>query len=74
MYLDAQDPHDYVKLDSDPAVSARLEGGIFGDMATVASLINCVHRLLAAPAGVRLMTEIPLTGFATAGHRDLTPA
>jgi len=74
MYLDAQDPHDYVKLDSDPAVSARLEGGVFGDMATVASLINCIPRLLAAPAGVRLMTEIPLTGFATAGQRDLTPA
>lgn len=74
MYLDAQDPHDYVKLDSDPAVSARLEGGVFGDMATVAALINCIPRLLAAPAGVRLMTEIPLTGFATAGQRDLTPA
>lgn len=62
MYLDAEDPHDYVKLDSDPAVCARLEGGVFGDMATVAALINCIPRLLSAPPGVRLMTEIPLIG------------
>ena len=74
MYLDAEDPHDLVRLDSDPVVSARLEGGVFGDMATVAALINCIPRLLAAPAGVRLMTEIPLTGIARAEKRDLTLA
>lgn len=66
MYLDAEDPHDLVRLESDPAVSARLEGGVFGDMATVASLINCIPRLLSAPPGVRLMTEIPLAGISTA--------
>ena len=59
MYLEAEDPHDYVKLESDPLVSARIDGGIFGDMATVASLINCIPRLLASPPGVRLMTDIP---------------
>ena len=69
MYLDAEDPHDLVRLESDPVVCARLEGGIFGDMATVASLINCIPRLLAAPAGVRLMTEIPLAGMASAPVR-----
>jgi 4-hydroxy-tetrahydrodipicolinate reductase len=66
MYLDAEDPHDFVRLDSDPSVQARLEGGVFGDMATVASLINCIPRLLSAPPGVRLMTEIPPAGTSRA--------
>jgi 4-hydroxy-tetrahydrodipicolinate reductase len=69
MYLDAEDPHDLVRLESDPSVNARIEGGIFGDMATVAALINCIPRLLAAPAGVRLMTEIPLAGTAASPVR-----
>jgi len=60
MYLEAEDPHDYVRLQSDPPVNARIDGGVFGDMATVASLINCIPRLLASPPGVRLMTDIPL--------------
>jgi 2,4-diaminopentanoate dehydrogenase len=62
MILDAEDPHDLVRLDSDPAVEARLAGGVFGDMATVASLVNCIPRLLSAAPGVRLMTEIPPAG------------
>ena len=74
MYLDAQDPHDLVRLNSDPSVCARLEGGVFGDMATVAALINCIPRLIAAPAGVRLMTEIPLTGVAISESRSFVLA
>lgn len=62
MYLDAKDPHDYVRLDSDPAVEAYLKGGVSGDRATVAAVVNCIPRLLASSPGVRLMTEIPLAG------------
>lgn len=62
MYLEAPDPHDFVHLDGDPPVSCRLENGVAGDIATVAALVNCIPRLLAAPAGVRLMTDIPLSG------------
>jgi 4-hydroxy-tetrahydrodipicolinate reductase len=39
-----------------------LNGGVAGDDATVAALINIVPRLLAAPAGVRLMTELAVPG------------
>ncbi|NQX00731.1 hypothetical protein HQ447_08715 [bacterium] len=74
MYLDAEDPHDLVRLESDPVVSARLEGGVFGDMATVASLLNCIPRLLAAPPGVRLMTEIPLAATGPQVARQLAMA
>ncbi|NBT49064.1 MAG: hypothetical protein EBT07_14840 [Actinobacteria bacterium] len=62
MYLDAKDPHDLLRLESDPPVEAVLNGGVAGDSATVAALINAIPRLLKSPAGVRLMTDIPLAG------------
>lgn len=60
MYLDALDPHDMVRLESDPPMEAYLKGGTSGDRATVAAVVNAVPRLLAANPGVRLMTELPL--------------
>jgi len=71
MYLDAPDPHDFVHLDGDPPVSCRLENGVAGDIATVAALVNCIPRLLAAPAGVRLMTDIPLSGANTVQNKSV---
>ncbi|CAN5824151.1 oxidoreductase [soil metagenome] len=60
MYLDALEPHDYVRLESDPPMEAYLRGGVSGDKATVAAVVNSITRLLSAPPGVRLITEIPL--------------
>jgi 4-hydroxy-tetrahydrodipicolinate reductase len=62
MYLDAKDPHDLLRLESDPPVEAYLKGGVAGDSATVAALVNAIPKLLKSPAGVRLMTDIPLAG------------
>ncbi len=59
MALDEPDPHDFVRLDSDPPVACRLEGGIFGDKATVAAVVNALPRLLATAPGVRLVTDLP---------------
>jgi 4-hydroxy-tetrahydrodipicolinate reductase len=63
MYLDAPDQHDFIQIEGDPSVSCRVENGIAGDIATVAALVNCIPRLLAAGPGVRLMTDIPLSGI-----------
>ena len=41
--------------------------GVAGDHATVAALINVVPRLLQAPAGVRLMTELPVPAWTPVG-------
>lgn len=60
MYQGARDPHDTLRLDSDPAMEATVKGGVAGDLATVASLVNAVPRLMRAEPGVRLMTEIGL--------------
>lgn len=72
MYLDAQDPHDMVRLESDPPMEAHLNGGTSGDRATVAAVVNAVPRLLASAPGVRLMTELPLA--ASAQIRDAVAA
>jgi 2,4-diaminopentanoate dehydrogenase len=75
MYLDAPLPHDAIVVKGRPELNLVLNGGVAGDDATVAALINVVPRLLAAAPGVRLMTELavpawqnPHTSLA-AGHK-----
>ncbi len=58
MYLDAENPHDTIRLDSNPPIEATVSTGVAGDIATVAALVNAIPGLLKAPAGVRLMTDL----------------
>ena len=53
MYLDAPLPHDAIVVKGRPDLNLVLNGGVAGDDATVAALINIVPRLLAAAPGVR---------------------
>ena len=63
MYLDAPLPHDAIVIKGRPELNLVLNGGVAGDDATVAALINIVPRLLAAAPGVRLMTELPVPAW-----------
>jgi hypothetical protein len=58
MYLDAPNPHDAVQIEGDPPINAILPGGVAGDQATVAALVNTAPRLLQAEPGLRLMTDL----------------
>lgn len=58
MFLDAPDPHDAIQIDGDPPLDLVLRGGVAGDPATVAALVNTVPRLLRAAPGLRLMTDL----------------
>jgi 4-hydroxy-tetrahydrodipicolinate reductase len=60
MFLDAKNPHDAVQIDGNPPLKMVIEGGVAGDHATVAALVNTAPRLLQAPAGLLLMTDLPL--------------
>lgn len=55
-----ENPHDRVRIEGEPIIDMRLEGGVHGDIATSAILINCVRSLLAAPAGLQTMATIPM--------------
>ena len=63
MYLDASLPHDAIVVKGRPELNLVLNGGVAGDDATVAALINIVPRLLAAAPGVRLMTELAVPAW-----------
>lgn len=58
MYVGAPDPEDRVEIDGDPPLVSRIEGGIFGDTATVATLVNAIPRIAAARPGLRTMMEL----------------
>ena len=59
MYLDAPDPHDAIEIEGDPPLRMVIEGGVAGDQATVAALVNAIPRLLKAAPGLVLATDIP---------------
>ena len=63
MYLDAPNPHDAILIQGRPQLNAVLHGGVAGDDATVAALVNLISRLLASRPGVRLMTELALPAW-----------
>ncbi len=60
MYLEAEEPRDAVRIIGDPPINAILHGGVHGDRATVASLVNAAPGVLKAPTGLLLMTDIPV--------------
>lgn len=60
MYVGAPDPHDAVEIDGTPPLAMRIDGGIFGDTATVAALVNTAVRVASAPPGLRTMLELPI--------------
>ena len=60
MYLDARNPHDAVQIEGDPPLKVLIDGGVAGDQATVAALVNTAPRLLNAPAGLLRLTDLPV--------------
>ena len=64
MYLDAKDPHDAIQIVGEPPLDVVINGGGAGDQATVAALVNTAPRLLKAPAGLLLMTDLSVPRIA----------
>jgi len=59
MYLDAPNPHDAIQIEGDPPLRVVIENGVAGDQATIAALVNTASRLLGAPPGLLLLTDLP---------------
>jgi 4-hydroxy-tetrahydrodipicolinate reductase len=60
MYVGAKSPHDSVEIIGNPPLSMRIEGGIFGDTATIAALVNTIPKIMKAQPGLRTMMELPV--------------
>jgi 4-hydroxy-tetrahydrodipicolinate reductase len=66
MYVGAPESFDLVEIKGVPPIKAKFIGGIHGDHATVAALINAIPRVMSADPGLLTMREISLpTAFET---------
>lgn len=63
MYVGAKHPADSVELRGDPNLALTIPGGTQGDIATAAVAVNAIPAILAAPAGLRTVRDLPLTFF-----------
>ena len=58
MRLDARAPEDVIRIAGEPPIVLRFEGGVAGDQATVATVMNAARYVVEAPAG--LIAHLPL--------------
>jgi 4-hydroxy-tetrahydrodipicolinate reductase len=59
MYLNAPNPHDSVLIDGIPPVDMTIRGGVHGDSATPAIIVNAILKLRGLEPGLRTMLDLP---------------
>src|SRR5262249_26432527 len=57
MQLDARAPYDSIQIEGTPPLNVTIRGGIAGDQATIAALVNTAPRLFCASPGLLLPTD-----------------
>ena len=62
-YLGAPETYDAVEIEGSPALSMKLAGGIHGDIATAAIVVNSIPKVIDAPPGLHTMRDMPLPSF-----------
>jgi 4-hydroxy-tetrahydrodipicolinate reductase len=62
-YLGAPESYDSVEIEGSPNLSMKLAGGIHGDLATAAIIVNSIPKVLAAPPGLHTMRDLALPSF-----------
>lgn len=60
MYVGAETSYDVIQVDGTPPIDLRFEGGIFGDTATVAMLVNTAPLAMGARPGLCTMADLPV--------------
>jgi len=63
MYVGARNPSDTIELQGEPNLALSIPGGTHGDIATAAIAVNSIPAILAAPAGLRTVRDLPLAFF-----------
>ena len=62
-YLGAPDPYDLIEIDGSPRLSVKIAGGLHGDVATAALVINSIPKVLDATPGLHTMRDMVLPSF-----------
>ncbi|HET8945071.1 MAG TPA: dihydrodipicolinate reductase [Dehalococcoidia bacterium] len=64
MSLGARDPHDTVQIDGSPPIKVTIPGGVSGDLATAAVVVNCIPSMARGRAtGLLTMRDLPLLPY-----------
>lgn len=65
MFIGAKESFDLVEIHGTPSIESRVNGGIHGDLATVAALVNAVPRVIESErTGLISMLDLPLPRIA----------
>lgn len=59
MAVGTEGPKDQITLESAPPITLTFEGGIAGDQATAAILVNSLHQVAEAPPGLLTVLDLP---------------
>lgn len=59
MYIKAPNPHDSILIDGTPPLDMTIRGGVHGDTATPAIIVNSIPRLKGLEPGLRTMLDLP---------------
>jgi 2,4-diaminopentanoate dehydrogenase len=62
-YLGAPETYDAIEIDGSPRLDVHVAGGIHGDIATAAMVINSIGKVLGAAPGLHTMRDMPLPSF-----------
>jgi 2,4-diaminopentanoate dehydrogenase len=62
-YLGAPDTYDLIEIDGSPRLSVKIAGGIHGDQATAALVVNSIPKVLDAAPGLHTMRDMALPSF-----------
>ncbi len=55
--------YDEIFIKGEPNINSKIQGGVNGDIATAATILNVVPQLLNATPGLKTMGDIPITSF-----------
>ena len=62
-YLGAPETYDAIDIEGSPPLSMKLAGGIHGDIATAAIVVNAIPKVIDAAPGLHTMRDMPLPSF-----------
>jgi len=59
-YLGCPDPRERIVIEGQPPIDLTIKGGVHGDIATAAVVVNCIPRVLNAEPGLMTMKDLPV--------------
>ncbi len=62
-YLGAPESFDAVEITGSPALRMKIDGGVHGDIATAAIVVNSLPKILEAAPGLHTMRDMPVPSF-----------